>query len=127
MIRNVLRYGIDQNLLGYTTQHQISLRMNPPLAAFLHDQLGQMEEAIVLQGLRMKAVGEFCRGVFSEGAEAKPVLQFGSMPTTILLRGEVVTDGFRPHIDLFGDKRDQGRRRPLIGPQRPPWSPGWRR
>ena len=92
-----------------------------PAAACLHDQLGQMEEAIVFEGLRMKGVGEFGRGIFPEGAEAKPVLQFGSMSSAILLRGEVVTDGFRPHVDLFGDKRDQGCRRPLIGPQRPPW------
>ena len=47
---------------------------DPPPAAFLHDQLGQMEEAIVLEGLRMKGVGEFRRGVFSEGAEPKPLL-----------------------------------------------------
>jgi len=94
---------------------------DPPLAAFLHDQFGQMKEAIVLQGLRMKVVGEFRRGALPEGTEPKPVLQFGSMSAAILLRGEVVTDRLRPHIDLFGDKRDQGRRRPLIGPQRPPW------
>ena len=57
-----------------------------PAAACLHDQLGQMEEAIVFEGLRMKGVGEFGRGVFPEGAEAKPVLQFGSMSSAILLR-----------------------------------------
>ncbi len=85
---------------------------------------GQMEEAIVLEGLRMKGVGEFGRGVFSEGAEAKPLLQFGSMPTTILLRGEVGTNGLRPYIGLFGGKRDQGRRRPQFGPSRT--RHGWR-
>ena len=79
-----------------------------------------MEEAIVLECLRMKGIGEFGRGVFSEGAKAEPVLQFGGMPAAILLGGEIVIDGLRTHIDLFGDKRDQRRRRPLIGPQRPP-------
>ena len=68
----------------------------------------------------MKGVGEFRRGVFPEGAEAQPVLQFGRMPAAILLSGEIIIDGFRPHINLFGDKRDQRRRRPFIGPQRPP-------
>jgi hypothetical protein len=87
-------------------------------AALLHNQLGQMKEAIVLEGLRMKGLGEFGRGVFSEGAE--PVLQFGGMPAAILLGDEIAIDGLRMHVDLFGDKRDQRRRRPLIGPQRPP-------
>jgi hypothetical protein len=36
------------------------------------------------------------------------------------LRGEIVIDGFRPHIDLFGDKRNQHRCRPLVGSQWPP-------
>ena len=69
----------------------------------------------------MKGVGQFRRGVFPEGAEPKPVLQFGGMPAAVLLGGEVVIDGPRPHIDLVGDERDQGRRRPLIRPQRPSW------
>jgi N-methylhydantoinase A/oxoprolinase/acetone carboxylase beta subunit len=51
-----------------------------------------MEEAVVLEGLRMKGVGKFGRGAFSEGAEAKPLWQLGSMPTTILLGGEVVVE-----------------------------------
>jgi hypothetical protein len=90
---------------------------DPPPAAFFHDQLGETEEAIVLEGLRMKDVGQFLWGVFPEGAEAKPVLQFCGMPAAVLLGGEVVIDGPRLHIDLVGDKRDQGRRRPsaMIG------------
>jgi hypothetical protein len=91
-----------------------------PLAAFLHDQLGEMEEAVVLKGLRMKGLGEFRRGVLPEGAQPKPVLQFGSMPAAILLGGKVVIDASRPHIDLFSNKQDQNRWRPLVGPQRPP-------
>ena len=91
-----------------------------PLAAFLHDQLGEMEESVVLKGLRMKGLGEFRRGVLPEGAQPKPVLQFGSMPAAILLGGKVVIDDFRPHIDLFSNKQDQNRWRPLVGPQRPP-------
>ena len=74
------------------------------LAAFLHDQLGELEEAVVLEGLRMKGLGEFGRGVFSEGAEPQPILQFSGMPAAILLGGEIVIDGLRLHIDLFGDK-----------------------
>ena len=93
---------------------------NPSPTALLHDQFGQMEEAIVLEGWGMKGVGEFGRGVFSEGTKPEPVLQFGGMPTAILLRGEIAIDGFRTHIDLFGDKRNQRRRWPLTGPQRPP-------
>lgn len=88
-------------------------------AAFLHDQLGQMEEPIVLKSLRMKSANEFGRGVLPKRAEPKPVLQFGSMPSASL-RGEIVIDGFQPHIGLFGDKRNQRRRRPLVGSQRPP-------
>ena len=68
----------------------------------------------------MKGVGEFGRGAFPKGTWPKPILQFGSMPAPILLGGEIVIDGLRTHIDLFGDKRDQSRWRPLIGPQRPP-------
>jgi len=74
-------------------------------AAFLHDQLGQIEEPIVLKSLWVKSVGEFGRGGFPKWAEPKPVLQFGSMPAASL-RGEIVIDGFRPHINLFGDKRN---------------------
>ena len=79
-----------------------------------------MEEAIVLDSLRTKGIGEFRRGVFSEGAEPEAVLQFGGMPSAVLLGGEIAIDGLRLRIDLFGDKRDQRRRRLLIGPQRPP-------
>jgi hypothetical protein len=87
-------------------------------AALLHNQLGQMKEAIVLEGLRMKGLGEFGRGVFSEGAE--PVLQFGGMPAAILLGDEIAIDGLRMHVDLFGDKRDQRRRgRSLVRSDRP--------
>jgi hypothetical protein len=41
-----------------------------PPAAFLHDQFGEMEEAVVLKGLRMESICEFRRGVFPEGAKA---------------------------------------------------------
>jgi len=68
----------------------------------------------------MKGLGEFRRGVLPEGAQPKPVLQFGGMPAAILLGGKVVIDDFRPHIDLFSNKQDQNRWRPLVGPQRPP-------
>jgi hypothetical protein len=45
-----------------------------PSAALLHNQLGQMEEPIVLKSLRMKSGGEFDRGVLPKRAEPKPVL-----------------------------------------------------
>ena len=77
---------------------------DPPPTAFLHDQLGQMEEAVVLEGLQMNGGGEFRRGVFPEGAQPKPLLQFGGMPAAVLLGGEIAFDGLRAHIDLFGDK-----------------------
>ena len=54
------------------------------------------------------------------GGGGQPVLQFSGMPAAVLLGGEIAVDRLRPHIDLFGDKGDQRRRRPLIGPQRPP-------
>ena len=92
---------------------------NPPPAALLHDQFGQIEETVVLKNLQMESLCEFRRSVFSEGAKAEPVLQFGRMPAAILLGGEIIIDGFRPRIDLFSDKRDQRSRRPFIGPQRP--------
>ena len=74
---------------------------DPPPSAFLHDQLGKVEKAVVLEGLRVKGVGELRRGVFCEGPQSKPVLQLGSMPPPILLGGEIIIDGFRLHIDLF--------------------------
>src|SRR3954453_11575901 len=45
-----------------------------PPAAFLHDQLGQIKEPIVLKSLWMKSVGEFGCGGFPKWAEPKPVL-----------------------------------------------------
>ena len=65
---------------------------DPPPTAFLHDQLGQMEEAIILKGLRMKGVGEFCRGAFSKGAQPKPVLAFGGVSLSIALCREIRLD-----------------------------------
>ncbi len=52
-----------------TKAFELPRRQNddPPPAAFLHYQLGQMEKAIVLEGLRIKGVGEFGRGVFPKG------------------------------------------------------------
>ena len=52
---------------------------DPPPAALLHDQLGQVEEAIPFNGLRMKAIGELRRCVFPEGAEPKPLLAFNGV------------------------------------------------
>ena len=46
---------------------------NPAPAALLHGQLGQMEEAIVLDGMRMEGFGKFGRSMFPEGAELQPV------------------------------------------------------
>jgi hypothetical protein len=57
-----------------------------------------MEEAFVLDGLRVKGVDEFRRGVFSEGAEPETVLQFGGMPAAVLLGGEIPIDGVRLRI-----------------------------
>src|SRR3954447_7359111 len=104
-----------------TEAFEASRRRNDDLSstAFLRNQLGQIEEPIVLKSLRMKSVGEFGRGVFPKRTEPKPVLQFGSMPAASL-QGEIVINGFRSHIDLFGDKRNQCRWRPLAGSQRPP-------
>jgi len=93
---------------------------DPPAAALLHDQLGQTEQAIIFDGMRMEGFGKFGRSMFSEGAEPQSVLQFSGMPATVLLGGEIAVEGLRMCIDLFGDKYGQRCRRPLIGSQRPP-------
>ena len=80
---------------------------DPPPAAFLHDQLGKMEKAVVLTGVRMKGVGEFRRGVFPKGAQPKPLLAFSGMPSAVLLRREIAIDRRRRSINLFRDKGRQ--------------------
>jgi hypothetical protein len=39
---------------------------------------------------------------------------------TVLLEDEIIIDGFRPDIDLLGNKRDQRRRRPFTDAQGTP-------
>ena len=81
-------------------------RRDPAPAAFLHDQLGKMEEAVVLTGVRMKDVGDPRRGVFPKGAQPKPLLAFNGMSLPVPLRREIRLDRGRRSINLL---RHEGR------------------
>jgi hypothetical protein len=91
---------------------------DPPPAAFFHDQLGQVEEAIVLKGLRMKGVGELFRRAFSEEAEPKPLLAFDGVSLPVALCREIRLDRRRKSVNLLCHEGCQLCRRPLTGSQR---------
>jgi hypothetical protein len=67
---------------------------NPALPAFFHDQLGQMSQPVILNRVRQQPAGQFVGRALAKGAEPEPVLQFGSMTSAVLLRGETVVNGF---------------------------------
>ena len=91
---------------------------DPPPAALLHDQLGQVEETIVFNGLRMKAIGELRRCVFPEGAEPKPLLAFNGVSLPVPLGREIRLHRRRKSVDLLCHKSRQLCRRPLTSSQR---------
>jgi hypothetical protein len=93
---------------------------DPALPAFLHNQLGQVSQPVILNRVRQQPAGQFGGRTPAEGAKPEPVLQFCGMTPTVLLGAEIVVYGFWPNIDLPGDKRDQRRRRSLADTQRPP-------
>ena len=62
---------------------------------------------------------QFRRGTRAEGTEPELVLQFNRMALTIPFHGKVFVDGLWKSVDLRGDERDKGRRRPLVGLQGP--------
>jgi hypothetical protein len=91
---------------------------DPPPAALLHDQLGQVEEAIPFNGLRMKAIGELRRCVFPEGAEPKPLLAFNGVSLPVPLGREIRLHRRRKSVDLLCHESRQHCRRPLTSSQR---------
>ena len=91
---------------------------DPPPATFFHDQLGQVEEAIVLDGLRMKGVGELRRRAFSEGAQPKPLLAFNGVSLPVPFRPEIRLERPRKSVNLLCHEGRQLCRRLLTGSQR---------
>ena len=93
---------------------------DPALSAFLHDQLGQIRQPVILNRVRQQPASQLGGRARAEGTEPKSVLQFRSVPPTVLLEDEIIVDGFRPDIDLLGNKRDQRSRRPFTDAQGTP-------
>ena len=93
---------------------------DPALSAFLHDQLGQIRQPVILNRARQQPASQLGGRARAEGTEPKSVLQFRSVPPTVLLEDEIIIDGFRPDIDLLSNKRDQRSRRPFTDAQGTP-------
>jgi hypothetical protein len=68
---------------------------DPALPAFLHHQLGQMGKSIILNRVRQQPGGQLSGRARAKGTEPKSVLQFRRMTPAVLLRGEIVINGFR--------------------------------
>jgi len=79
-----------------------------------------MNEAIVLDRARQQPDGQFGRRARAEGPQSKPVLQFRSVAPTVLLRAQIIVEGFRLNLDLLGNKRDKSSRRSFTDAQGTP-------
>lgn len=78
-----------------------------------------MQEPVILDGVGQQPRRQLGTRARAEGTEAQPLLQLCGMTPTILLRCQILLNGFGQDIDLVGDKRDQGGGRSLVGSQRP--------
>ena len=90
---------------------------NPALAACLHHQSGQMDEAVVLDRLRQEDFGQFCRRSPAERTQSELALAFDGMVLAIPLGCEVCVNRLREDPELPGDKCKQRSRRPFAGAQ----------
>jgi hypothetical protein len=91
---------------------------DPALAAFLHDQLAEMEEAVVLKGLRSQSISELGSRSLAEGTQAEPLLTLNGVPLPVPLRGEIRLDRRGKNVDLLCHKGNQLGRGPLTASQR---------
>src|SRR5215469_12753776 len=78
---------------------------NSPPAALLHDEFGQMVEAIVLKGLRSQGIDEFASRPLAEKTQAEPHLAFNSVSLPVPLRREIYLDRRRKSVSLLCHKR----------------------
>lgn len=91
---------------------------DPAPAAFLHDQLGQIEQAVVLEGLRSQGIDEFARRPLAEITQAEPLLAFNGVSLPVPLRREIRLDRRRGNVNLLCHEGRQLCWRLLTGSQR---------
>jgi hypothetical protein len=77
-----------------------------------------VEEAVVLNGLRMKAIGELRRCVFPEGAEPKPLLALNGVSLPVPLGRQIRLHRRRKSVDLLCHESRQLCRRLFTSSQR---------
>ena len=76
-----------------------------------------MDKAIILDRLRQQAICQFGHDSSAKRAKSELFLTLNSMSLAVSLRGEIFVYRFRENADLFGDKCQQGDRRPFTGAQ----------
>jgi hypothetical protein len=90
---------------------------DPAPPALFNHQPGEMRKPVVLGRVGQQPAGQIGGRKRPKGTELKLVLQFRSMTSAVLLRGDIAGGRFWKNIDLLGDKRDESRRRSFVGAQ----------
>jgi hypothetical protein len=82
---------------------------NTAFAANPHDQLGQVNEPVILDCLRQKLVGQSRHSMFAEGTKPEFLLTFDGVALAVPLLGDVFVDRCGKNVDLLSYKCQQSR------------------